>query len=83
MTNPTINGKPVHPGALMYAEEFKAGKLSRREFLARASALGVTAAGAYALGGLERPAMATEGAREGGTLRVQMEVRALKDPRTA
>jgi peptide/nickel transport system substrate-binding protein len=43
----------------------------------------VTAAGAYALGGLAQPARATEGARDGGTLRVQMEVRALKDPRTA
>ena len=83
MTHPTINGKPVHPAALMYAEEFKAGKLSRREFLARASSLGVTAAGAYALGGLGRPAAAQATPQDGGTLRFQMEVRALKDPRTA
>ncbi|WP_371055453.1 ABC transporter substrate-binding protein [Rhodosalinus sp. K401] len=83
MTHPTINGKPVHPAAIMYAEEFKAGKLSRREFLARASSLGVTAAGAYALGGLGRPAAAQATPQDGGTLRVQMEVRALKDPRTA
>ncbi len=83
MTHPTINGKPVHPAAIMYAEEFKAGTLSRREFLARASSLGVTAAGAYALGGLGRPATAQATPQDGGTLRVQMEVRALKDPRTA
>ncbi|WP_371038437.1 ABC transporter substrate-binding protein [Rhodosalinus sp. FB01] len=83
MPHPTINGKPVHPAAIMYAEEFKAGKLSRREFLARASSLGVTAAGAYALGGLGRPAAAQATPQDGGTLRVQMAVRALKDPRTA
>jgi len=84
MTHPTINGKPVHPAARMYAREFREGKLSRREFLARTTSLGVTAAGAYALGGLAMPnAAQAQEARDGGTLRVQMEVRALKDPRTA
>lgn len=29
----SIPTKGVHPAALMYAEEEKAGKLSRREFL--------------------------------------------------
>ncbi len=83
MTHPTINGKAVHPAARMYAREFKAGLLSRREFLARASALGVTSAGVYALGGLQRPAEAAAHTQDGGTLRIQMEVRAMKDPRTA
>ncbi|WP_372891485.1 ABC transporter substrate-binding protein [Rhodosalinus sp.] len=84
MTQSTINGKPVHPAARMYAREFREGKLSRREFLARTTSLGVTAAGAYALGGLAMPGAAqAQEARDGGTLRVQMEVRALKDPRTA
>ena len=84
MTHPTINGRPVHPAARMYAREFREGKLSRREFLARTTSLGVTAAGAYALGGLAMPnAAQAQEARDGGTLRVQMEVRALKDPRTA
>ncbi|WP_137700591.1 ABC transporter substrate-binding protein [Marimonas lutisalis] len=81
----TINGKPVHKAALMYADEFKAGKLSRREFLARTTALGVTASAAYALGGLSQPAQAAShgmARKDGGTLRIQQEVRALKDPRT-
>ncbi|MEM8628053.1 MAG: ABC transporter substrate-binding protein [Pseudomonadota bacterium] len=74
----------THPVAEMYAEEFKAGKLSRREFMVRSTALGVSAAAAYSLIGLS-PANAA-GHRVtppmGGSLRIQMEVRALKDPRT-
>lgn len=81
----TIHSKPkaaVHPAAEMYAEEFKAGKLSRREFLTRASALGVASATIYGLGGIA-PAKAASHAtpQMGGTLRVQMETKALKDPR--
>ncbi|MCB1335271.1 MAG: ABC transporter substrate-binding protein [Roseivivax sp.] len=73
----------VHPAAEMYAAEFKAGKLSRREFLARATALGVATATAYSMGGLARPVSAESHMppQSGGTLRVQMETKALKDPR--
>jgi len=74
--------KPIHPAALMYAEEEKAGKLSRREFLSRTTALGVSAATAYSLIGVAQPAHAGGHAQQGGTIRMQMEVRALKDPRT-
>ena len=81
MTHPTYTGKPVHPGAMMYAQEYKDGHMDRREFLTRATALGVTAAGAYAMIGAA-PAQAGGHAQQGGTLRMQMEVRALKDPRT-
>jgi peptide/nickel transport system substrate-binding protein len=66
----------------MYAREFKQGLMDRREFLARTTALGVAASTAYALGGLQRPAQAAAHAQQGGTIRYQMEVRALKDPRT-
>lgn len=72
----------VHPAAEMYAKEFKAGQLDRREFLARTTALGVAATTAYALGGLTQPAQAGGHAQLGGTIRIQQEVRALKDPRT-
>lgn len=75
--------KPTnHPGAVMYAEEFKAGQISRREFITRASALGVAATTIYGLGGLS-PARAASHVKPqtGGTLRVQMETKALKDPR--
>jgi peptide/nickel transport system substrate-binding protein len=72
----------VHPGALMYAEEHRRGEINRREFLSRATALGVSVPAAYALIGAA-PADAQEaGKQRGGTLRMQMEVRALKDPRT-
>ena len=72
----------VHPAAETYAREFKAGLLDRREFLVRTTALGMTTAAAYALGGLQRPAQAAAHIQQGGTIRYQMEVRALKDPRT-
>ena len=78
----TINSKPAHKAALMYAEEFRQGKLSRREFLGRASALGLTSAGAYALAGLSPTPAAAMTPKMGGTLRIQTEVRGLKDPRT-
>lgn len=77
----TQNNKNLHPAAEMYANEYKAGQLSRREFLARTTALGVTATAAYGLIGAT-PAQAAAHAQQGGTLRMQMEVRALKDPRT-
>ncbi|WP_293447647.1 ABC transporter substrate-binding protein [Planktotalea sp.] len=82
MTHETINGKPVHSAAKMYADEFKAGLLDRREFLTRASALGVATSAIYAMGGLTQPVHAAAHAKQGGTIRMQMEVRALKDPRT-
>ncbi len=81
MTKSTINGKPLHKSVDMFADEYKAGDLSRREFLARASALGATTAAAYTMIGLDAPAQAG-GHKMGGTLRIQTEVRGLKDPRT-
>ncbi|WP_227754343.1 ABC transporter substrate-binding protein [Stagnihabitans tardus] len=72
----------LHPAAEMHLAELKAGQLDRREFLTRVTALGVTAAGAYALMGAEAPAVAQE-AKVGGIMRVGMEVKAQKDPRLA
>jgi peptide/nickel transport system substrate-binding protein len=66
----------------MYAHELKDGQMDRREFLTRTTALGLTATAAYALGGLTQPVQAAAHAQQGGTIRYQMEVRALKDPRT-
>lgn len=82
MNHQTINGKPVHWAARMHAEEYRQGKLSRREFLTRATMLGVTATAAYGMIGLAAPARAAGTPRKGGTIRVQMSVRPLKDPRT-
>ena len=81
MTKSIDTGRCVHPGAEMYAREHLAGKLSRREFLTRATALGVTAAGAYALIGAPQPAQAQQTPVQGGTLRIQTSVKAMKEPR--
>ena len=72
----------IHPAAAMHAEEVRAGKLSRREFLVRTTALGLTASAAYGLLGLEAPAQAQDTPVMGGTLRINMETKAQKDPRT-
>jgi peptide/nickel transport system substrate-binding protein len=72
----------IHPAAKMYAKEFREGKLSRREFLTRSTALGVSSAVAYGLIGLVQPAEAGGHSKMGGTIRIQQEVRPLKDPRT-
>ena len=64
------------------AETARAGSdVDRREFLAMASIFGATAAGAYGMLGMATPAEAAT-AKMGGTLRIQQEVRAMKDPRT-
>ncbi|NKX45991.1 ABC transporter substrate-binding protein [Roseibacterium sp. KMU-115] len=66
----------------MYAAEYKAGQLSRREFMVRATALGLSATAAYGLIGL-KPALAQRATPPmGGSLRIQQGVLALKDPRT-
>ena len=72
----------LHPAAAMYANEFRTGQLSRREFMTRTTALGVSAVAAYGLIGLATPAAAQE-AKVGGILRVAMETKAQKDPRLA
>lgn len=74
-------GERVHRAVAMYAEECRAGLLSRREFLTRATALGASATAAYGMLGLAAPAQAQSNPVQGGTLRVNMETKALKDPR--
>ena len=78
----TDTAQPVHPAAVAYAQETFDGTLSRREFLSRATALGVTATTAYSLIGLSAPAHAAGHMAQGGTLRIQQDVRPLKDPPT-
>ena len=84
MKEESLTAKPVHWAARMHAREFRDGKISRREFLTRATALGVSATAAYGLVGLAAPEAHAQGTpAEGGTLRMQMLVKALKDTRTA
>ncbi|MEM9870475.1 MAG: ABC transporter substrate-binding protein [Pseudomonadota bacterium] len=72
----------LHPAARAYATEVADGTLSRREFLTRATSLGVSAAAAYGLLGLQAPVRAAAHAAAGGTMRIESTVKALKDPRT-
>ncbi len=75
-------GPELHPAAQMFATEYGDGKIDRREFLTRTTALGVSAVAAYGLIGLAAPAQAQE-AKVGGKIRVAMEVKGTKDPRLA
>ena len=70
-----------HPVVEMYAKEHLNGDMDRREFISRATALGVTAAGAYGLIGASTPVQAGGHLQQGGTMRMAMECIALKDPR--
>ena len=76
------NAAFIHPASRMYADEVISGTMSRREFLTRATALGVTAATAYGLLGLAKPVRAAAHAEQGGTMRIESTVKAMKDPRT-
>jgi len=74
--------KRNHPYVSQLVEDAKQGKISRREFLAYSTALGLSTTAAYGALGLVAPTEAKAAAKQGGTIRMQMEVRALKDPRT-
>ncbi|QIE41582.1 ABC transporter substrate-binding protein [Rhodobacteraceae bacterium SC52] len=80
------NGRTLPRGTLdavdRLAKECRLGLLSRREFLSRATALGVTGTAAMALAGLPARAQTSEQSPvQGGTLRIQMDVRPVTDPR--
>ena len=76
MTFLTSTGKPLPQHVVDSAKAAGDSEVSRREFLAIASAFGATAATAYGMLGMSSPAMAA-GHKMGGTLRYQTEVRGL------
>ncbi len=78
----TRTGKPLPKVITDQARTVGDDPVNRREFLALASTFGATAATAYGMLGHAAPALAASDAKMGGTVRIQMEVRALKDPRT-
>ena len=80
MMQKTTTSKNLHPVAEMYAEEHKAGHMDRREFMSRATALSVSAISIRYAGSCDT---STSGRphSSGRNTRMQMEVRALKDPR--
>jgi peptide/nickel transport system substrate-binding protein len=81
MTNETLTGAPMHAKVGALAAEVAEGKLSRREFLATATALGATTAAAYGALGLATPARAAGHAKSGGVLRMSMDIMPVDDPR--
>ncbi|WP_244507893.1 ABC transporter substrate-binding protein, partial [Mesorhizobium sp. ORS 3428] len=77
------NGERVPTAIKAMAEEARAGRMDRREFLALATSFGASTAVAYGMIGLAAPAAAAaEEPKKGGTLRVSMNVKGQKDPRT-
>ncbi|TIO79806.1 MAG: diguanylate cyclase, partial [Mesorhizobium sp.] len=77
-----LTDRKLHPRAKPTAGDFKKGAISRREYLALMAGLGVSAAGALALGGLTPSPARAEEPKRGGVLRVAMNVKGFKDPRT-
>lgn len=82
MTYLTRTGKPLPKVITDQPSQVGTDAPNRREFLALASTYGATAATAYGMLGLAAPVRADGHAKAGGTVRVQMDVFALKDPRT-
>jgi len=77
------NGDRVPAAIEAMAEEARAGRVDRREFLALASAFGASTAFAYGMLGLAAPTKAlADEPKKGGTLHAAMSVKAQKDPRT-
>jgi len=83
MTFYKSNGDRVPDHILAMAEDAKAGKMDRREFLALASVFGASTAMAYGLLGLADPTSAkaedVQG-KKGGTLKVAQWIKDPKDP---
>jgi len=70
-----------HPAIAPMAQDARAGRLDRREFLALSTALGASTAAAYGLLGEAAPARAQDAVKKGGVLRLSMNVLAIADPR--
>lgn len=79
------NGNKVPDHIHAAAEQVKSGSFDRREFLALASVFGASSAMAYGMIGLPTPARAQDAAtpKKGGVLKVNMFIKAPKDPRLA
>jgi len=82
MTYRKWNGKPLPRSLSNCLSGTERNLMARREFLALATSYGATAATAYAILGQPSPAAAGETPRAGGTVRIQQQLPALKDPRT-
>jgi peptide/nickel transport system substrate-binding protein len=83
MKNHSRDASEIPAAVHALAEDAKAGKLDRREFLALASIFGASTAVAYGMIGLAAPSRAlADTPKKGGVLKVGMFVKDQKDPRT-
>lgn len=82
MTKLMLTGRSLHPQARPTAASYRKGGISRREYFALMAGFGVSAAGALALGGIAPTPARAEEPKKGGVLRVAMNVKGFKDPRT-
>jgi peptide/nickel transport system substrate-binding protein len=82
MTRLMVTDRSLHPLAEPVVDGFRKGRMNRREYLATMAAFGVSAAGALTLGGLAPSTARAEEPRRGGVLRVAMNVKGWRDPRT-
>lgn len=73
---------PHHPGLATLCDDLRAGRMGRRAFLGHATALGLGAGAALSLAGLPGTAHAETAIAQGGTLRIQQNVKPLGDPRS-
>lgn len=83
----------LHPKAKEAKDLMEAGRMNRREFVRIAALTGLAAGTAYAMAGLPDPVMAAEmdnmpfpaddaNAKEGGILKVAMQIQKMEDPAT-
>ena len=80
-SKPSPKNTPVRRFVQQLAGTANESEISRREFLATASALGFSAAAAYGLLGLPFPKTANAAGKKGGVLKVSMNIKDIKDPR--
>ncbi|HIO11301.1 MAG TPA: ABC transporter substrate-binding protein [Deltaproteobacteria bacterium] len=80
-SKPSPKNTPVRRFVQQLASTANESEISRREFLATASALGFSAAAAYGLLGLPFPKTANAAGKKGGVLKVSMNIKDIKDPR--
>ncbi|HZT20544.1 MAG TPA: ABC transporter substrate-binding protein [Dongiaceae bacterium] len=71
----------VHVALPGLVDQFREGKLDRREFLRISTLLGLSASAAYAIAGLPEPVKEAHAAT-GGTVRISMRVVKIEDPAT-
>jgi peptide/nickel transport system substrate-binding protein len=72
----------IHSALPILADELRAGRLARRQFLRISTLLGLSASAAYTLAGLPEPVRSAAAAASDGTVRFSMRVVKIDDPAT-